>query len=153
MPLLLDDRPLIARLRVVDRAQDETTICQLATMRSFNCTQAASGAFSVDIEVWVTQHSVKDGQPGAELAGSPGRALRFSGNNLTLVDDATGAELAVRTTETNEQWAAVVASFSQNTRLQGDFFLRLMLGGPVDISQLILYHMQRANDPALNRYA
>jgi hypothetical protein len=153
MPRLTPDRSPIARLRVVDRVQDETTICQLATLRTVNLVHAPNGLFTVTIGVWVTQHSCRAGEPGEELAGSPGRALTFSGDNLTLVDAATGEQLASRTSETNEQWQAVEDSFPQDTMGQGDFLLALLRSGPVNIPDLVGYHMQRANDPALNRYA
>lgn len=122
-------------------------------MRTVNLVQAAGGAFSVTIGVWVTQHSCRSGEPGDELAGSPGRALTFSGDNLTLVDAATGEQLATRTTESNAQWQAVEDSFPQDTMWQGDFLLQVLRSGPVDIPALVLYHMARANSPELNRYA
>lgn len=153
MPLTSVDRSPIAHLRVVDRVQDETTICQLATLRAFNCVHAANGLFSVTITVWVTQHSCRAGEPGAELPGSPGRELTFAANNLTLVEAATGTELATRTSETEEEWQVIVEGFTQQTKLQGDFFLDLLRSGPVDIAALTLHHMARANEPALNRYA
>jgi hypothetical protein len=93
------------------------------------------------------------GEPGDELAGSPGRALTFAGDNLTLVDAATGEQLATRTSETNEEWQLLEDSFAQVTMWQGDFLLAMLRGGPVDIPDLVRYHMQRANSPELNRYA
>jgi hypothetical protein len=153
MPRLTPDRSPIARLRVVDRVQDDTTICQVATLRSVNISHAANGLFTVTIGVWVSQHSCRAGEPGDELAGSPGRPLTFAGDNLTLVDVATGAQLATRTTETNEQWQIIEDSFAQVTMWQGDFLLEMMRRGPVNIPDLVLYHMARANSPELNRYA
>jgi hypothetical protein len=153
MPRLTPDRSPIARLRVVDRVQDETTICQVATMRTVNLVQAESGAFSVAISAWVTQHSCRNGEPGEELAGSPGRPLTFSGDYLTLVDAATGEQLAIRTSEDNAQWQVIEDSFPQNTMWQGDFLLEVLRKGAVNIADLVLYHMARANSPELNRYA
>jgi hypothetical protein len=153
MPRLTPDRSPIARLRVVDRVQDETTICQVATLRTVNLSHGANGVFSVTITVWVSQHSYRAGEPGDELAGSPGRALTFAGDNLTLVDAATGEQLATRTAETNEQWQLIENGFEQVTMWQGDFLLAMMRSGPVNIPDLVLYHMARANSPILNRYA
>lgn len=153
MPRQTPDRSPIARLRVVDRVQDETTICQVATLRSVNLSHGTNGLFTVTITVWVSQHSCRAGEPGDELPGSPGRSLTFAGDNLTLVDAATGEQLATRTSETNAQWQLVEDSFAQATMWQGDFLLAMMRGGAVDIPALVLYHMQRANAPGLNRYA
>jgi hypothetical protein len=51
MPRYTPDRSPIARLRVVDRVQDDTTIFQVATLRSVNISHGANGIFTVTITV------------------------------------------------------------------------------------------------------
>lgn len=152
MPVLTPERNLIS-LRVADRVVGDTRICQLATLRAFHHTQAANGAGTVTVEVEVALFAAQGQELGPALTGGgfSTRIVRLGGDNLTLVDAATGDVLATRTNESEPDWQAILDSFAQPTMLQGDFFLYLRDNQTVAIGELIRTHIQRAD--ALGRFA
>ena len=154
MALLPYPRPQII-VRVANRELGDTRIAQLATFCGFHHVQAPNSVGSVLIEVVVAMFSLAGTEPGEPLLGEgfSSRIVHLVGDNLTLVDAATGALLATRaSSESDEAWQAIVDGFSQDTMLQGDFFLALRENGlPGTISEMIRQNIQQAD--GMGRFA
>ncbi|MBO3270765.1 hypothetical protein [Hymenobacter defluvii] len=149
MPVKQINRPFI-EVPVSDRIIGGTVVKQVARYVKMTDEQLPNGEVLVVIELKVFLFSVDPHDPtqcGPALTG-PGFASypRFlHANNQTIVDGETGAIQAIRTGQTEAEWAEVVASFSETEMFQGDFFLEMRDKRSVEIGPMIRQHIRAAD--------
>jgi len=156
MPLITPLLPVIES-PVSDRVSGDTRFRQKALFLNMFHQQLPNGIASVQVVVRVSLYAADATAPdgyGPRLTGSGLSSYEstLTADNTTLVDAATGEQLAQKPLgQTDVEWQAVIASFSQNTMLQGDFFLMLRESQPVQIGDMIRHHIQQAD--AMGRFA
>jgi len=150
MPLITPP-PTQIELPVSARVSGDTRVLQKALFLSMFHQQLPNGAASVRIVVRVSLYAADATAPdgyGLPLSGAGFSAYEatLTADNSTLVDAADGTQLAQHQLgQTEAEWQAVVASFPQNTMLQGDFFLMLREHQPVQIGDMIRHHIEQAD--------
>lgn len=153
MAPLLPPRSII-EVPVSDRVLGDTRIKQKARFTTLTHEQGLDGVSRATIRLVVTMYAAAgdDFGPALTAAGFSTRTVDLTAANDTLVDAATGEILAINTGQQPAEWAAIVASFPQDTMLQGDFFEYLRDHGlPGTIRQLLEHHIQQAD--AMGRFA
>lgn len=161
MPLLPGLRQVL-EIPVSDHVNGSTVVKQKARFTKLTHVQQADGVCTVVVSTEVTMYGADpdsaDGYgPALQGSGFFSYPKHLSADNNTVVDVATGAILAIRrertaeqAAHTDEEWAAICASYPQPVMLQGDYFEYVRQNEPIKIADLILLHMQQAD--AMGRY-
>jgi hypothetical protein len=150
--LVTSPRQLI-RLLLPNVEIGTTTFKQVAYVTGQSWTQPrATGEVAAVIMAEVARHAIDETQPdglGVELAEfNPRQPVRLIGNNNTLLFADTGDVAAQRTTETIDQWQALVQAKAEEVEprpviLQGDA-LELLREQPVAVAAEIRRHLAAA---------
>jgi hypothetical protein len=153
MPLISPSRDLI-HVVLSDRVFDSTRFKQEAVFEMLeHRQQAATGESTATIALTVKSYADDNGSFGVPLhdKGVPDKTVYLVADNNTVVDATTGTILFVFTNESIPDREEIIAGFSQDVALQGDFFGLLRDNSPIVIGDLIRLHIAQAD--AMGRFS
>lgn len=117
-----------------------------------------NGRVTLELLVMVRHFAPVPGDPaayGLEVTDSrflKERDFTFEADMFTLVDAATGAIVARRGEETDEEWQVLAESFAGDTMLQTEHFLRVRDYAHINLKELFENHLLVADQPGFDRY-
>lgn len=147
----LDYTPQALTMRVSDRVTAGTKCGQQAEITGFHFLRdRLTKAAQVNVDLEITPFALlDDGTLGEELTGKIYRCYTdvMNAANDTLVEQATGAVLAIRQGRNDADWQALIdrLSTSRDTMLQGDWFDMLCTSQAVEIAPLLLRFLADAD--------
>jgi hypothetical protein len=146
--------PTLIELPISDLVAGDTVLKRKARFLSLLHRQEPDGTCTVFIDVLVMPYSKSGIDYGAAITNPgvvPYKATLTAAND-TLVDAASGAILCTFPLGTPQSAKdAKIASFSQSTMYQGDFFCMLRDTQSVKIGGMIIQNIQQAD--AMGRFA